>query len=212
MSSSDNLPEPPPRSRATRTEREETSRVLSDALADGQLTPNEFDERSAVVWNATYSDELTPLLADLSPAEQPSAGVPASRYERYRITSSAKGSALSGAVFGGTDLKGPLTIARKHTSIAVFGGTEINLCEANFVSEETEIYCMCVFGGITIIVPDDVQVLCDGVGILGGFEQNAKGSTVAHPAPDAPIVRVRGAAIFGGVEIIRKPRIIHQDY
>lgn len=58
--------------RASLAQREHAASTLSDALSDGEITIREFDERSAAVWKATFSDELEPLTADLAPVDAPS--------------------------------------------------------------------------------------------------------------------------------------------
>ena len=40
------------------------------------------------------------------------------------------------------------------------------------------------------------------MGIFGGFDQKAEGPG----QPGAPVLRIKGAALFGGVEVKRKPR------
>jgi hypothetical protein len=57
-------------------------------------------------------------------------------------------------------------------------------------------------GGVEITVPEGLTVQVDGIGIFGGFDQKAEGPG----EPGAPVLRIKGAALFGGVEIKRKPR------
>ena len=57
-------------------------------------------------------------------------------------------------------------------------------------------------GGIEITVPEGLAVHVDGMGIFGGFDQKAEGPG----QPGAPVLRIKGAALFGGVEVKRKPR------
>jgi hypothetical protein len=47
-----------------------------------------------------------------------------------------------------------------------------------------------------------LAVHVDGMGIFGGFDQKAEGPG----QPGAPVLRIKGAALFGGVEVKRKPR------
>ena len=53
-------------------------------------------------------------------------------------------------------------------------------------------------GGLSVRVPPTVRLETDGVAILGGFEDRIHEPGVA--GPDAPIVRVTGIAIMGGVD------------
>jgi len=53
-------------------------------------------------------------------------------------------------------------------------------------------------------VPDDIVVHVSGVPIFGGYD-HGKGGSADYP-PDAPVLLVKGLAVFGGVEVKRKPR------
>ena len=58
-------------------------------------------------------------------------------------------------------------------------------------------------------MPEDVRVIDDGIGIMGGFGKEDHTSctvSVADLPADAPVVRVRGFARMGGVGIIRAAR------
>ncbi len=56
-----------PQRRASDAEREETITLLSDATAEGYLTPDEFDERTSVALTARTMGDLIGLLSDLPP-------------------------------------------------------------------------------------------------------------------------------------------------
>jgi predicted membrane protein len=58
---------------------------------------------------------------------------------------------------------------------------------------------MVIMGNVTVLVPPDVRIECDGDAIIGSFEmQGQKWST---PGPNAPTVLVAGTAFLGSVEI-----------
>ncbi len=58
-------PAPPPRLRASDTEREETVARVHQALTEGRLDLAEVEERVAAAYAARHRDELPALLADL---------------------------------------------------------------------------------------------------------------------------------------------------
>lgn len=194
-----------PRKRAGNTERERISQLLNDAHADGQLTLAEFDERSQAVWAATYADELPALVEDLTPAaSQSNARAASSAVDR--IAGAPGGSRLSLSIMSGSDRMGSWQVAPSHTSITVMGGNDIDLRDATLSAHETVINAFAVMGGIDIIVPDDVRVIDDGIGVMGGFELRDDASCTVSPdqlPSDAPVVHVRGLALMGGVDIIR---------
>ena len=104
--------------------------------------------------------------------------------EDYASTFSSLNLNFSGKYFKGTDL-----------SVA-FGGITCDLREA-IITEDTVINASAVFGGIDILLPDNVNIKIESNSIFGGVSNK-------HPAkivPDAPTVYVNGSGIFGGVEI-----------
>ncbi|WP_290342535.1 DUF1707 SHOCT-like domain-containing protein [Corynebacterium auris] len=191
-----------PRPRASRAQREHAASTLSDALSDGQITIREFDERSAAVWKATFSDELEPLTADLAPVAAPGDAVERRKTGSGEAHPDASG--LTVSVFGAANRGGDWTIAPNHLSITVLGGNDLDLREAVFTSHETVINCVALFGGIDIIVPENARVVYDGFAIFGSIDGAPRDSSV--PDTDAPVIRVRGVVLFGGVDIVRKPK------
>ncbi len=54
-----------------------------------------------------------------------------------------------------------------------------------------------LFGGVQIVVPPDIHVETRGLGIFGNFghlQQRAE-------EEDAPVLRITGLALFGGVDV-----------
>ncbi len=83
---------------------------------------------------------------------------------------------------------------------AVFGGSEIDLTKAKLVPGVSEIEIACVFGGTTIIVPDDWNVKIEVVPVLGGFGDSRK----INPGRVIDTTRqlvIKGAVVFGGGEV-----------
>lgn len=200
-----------PRKRASDAERETVAQRLQGAFADGQLTVAEFDERTRAAYAARFADELPALVADLSPVERPDRPTPAttSANSRAVVTSESNGSAFSLALMGGTKRTGQWLVAPTLTSVALMGGNSLDLREARFAAQETVINALALMGGIEIIVPDDVRIVDDGVGIMGGFgieDHPSCGLSSADVPAEAPVVRVRGLALMGGVGIIRAAR------
>lgn len=202
----DNLP----RKRVSSVAREETAAILSAALSDGQLDVNEFDERSTKLWRLTYDDELESLTADLdvTATRTPAVATPAAP----AIATVPGGSAVTFSIMGGASREGTWQVAPRHFSFTTMGGNLVDLRYAKLSAQETIINAFAVMGGIEIIVPEDVRVISEGVGILGGF------GIEDHPSctlriddlpPNAPTIRIRGAGIMGGVGIVRASRSAH---
>ena len=61
-------------------------------------------------------------------------------------------------------------------------------------------------GGVQIRVPPWIRVEVHGSGFMGGFEKRLA-SKGEGPAPDAPLLRIRGFALMGGVDVrVREPK------
>ncbi len=83
---------------------------------------------------------------------------------------------------------------------SIFGGSEIDLSQAKLAPGISELEIACIFGGTTIIVPNDWNVKLEVVPVLGGFGDERKliiGRTVD---PSRQLV-IKGAVVFGGGEI-----------
>lgn len=198
-----------PDMRASDAERERIAEVLREAVAEGRLQMEEFEQRLDAAYKARTHGELEPLVRDL-PAPggaavaplavgQPRAGSPARWSDRIgRPATSGGGFAL----WGGFRRHGNWTVGRVFTAFAMWGGGTIDLREANFEAREVVIRCFTIMGGIHVTVPPDLHVDVRGIGIMGGFGEHTKDE--AAPAPDAPRVRITGFALMGGVGVEHK--------
>jgi predicted membrane protein len=83
---------------------------------------------------------------------------------------------------------------------AVFGGSEIDLTKAKLASGTSVLELACVFGGTTIIVPDDWFVKIEVTPILGGFGDSRKLSPGRTVDTTKQLI-IKGAVVFGGGEI-----------
>jgi predicted membrane protein len=83
---------------------------------------------------------------------------------------------------------------------AVFGGIELDLTKANLAMGVSELEIACVFGGATLIVPDDWHITIEVTPILGGFSDSRKLTPGRTVDPSKHLV-IRGAVVFGGGEV-----------
>ncbi|MFI9027414.1 DUF1707 domain-containing protein [Streptomyces sp. NPDC053560] len=198
-----------PELRASDADRDRVAEILRDALAEGRLRMEEFDERLEAAYQARTYGELEPLTADLPvgardvpvlPAAAPRGAVGPAWAERIV---GGEGSSSAGiGILGGFQRTGRWTVGRRFTAVAFWGGGEVDLREARFADREVVINCVAIMGGVNIVVPPGVEVDVRGVGIMGGFDHREAG--VAGD-PGAPRVIVTGLAFWGGVGIERKP-------
>jgi predicted membrane protein len=83
---------------------------------------------------------------------------------------------------------------------AVFGGSEIDLTKARLAPGVSELELACVFGGTTIIVPDDWNIKIEVVPVLGGFGDSRKLNPGRTIDTTKQLV-IKGAVVFGGGEV-----------
>jgi len=199
----DNLPEPADRGqlRVSDADRDRVTEVLRQAAAEGRLTFDELDERLDQALAAkTYAD-LGAVTSDLpgpavtAPTQSAQAGLPAER------VGGTPGATFSVAIMSGARRAGTWVVPPRYTAVAIMGGVDIDLRYARFAEREVTIQAFCLMGGVTIIVPADIQVDVSGFAFMGGFDHRATGPA----APGAPIVRVTGFALMGGVDVRRQP-------
>ncbi|MCX4731856.1 DUF1707 domain-containing protein [Streptomyces sp. NBC_01363] len=194
--------------RASDAERERVAETLREAVAEGRLEMEEFEQRLDATYKARTHGELEPLVRDLpapGAAVAPVGAAPAQTGSQRRWADRIGKPATSGgafAIWGGFGRRGNWTVARKFTAFAMWGGGEIDLREANFEDREVVIRCFTIMGGMQVMVPPELDVQVKGIGILGGFGERTKDDGV--PSPDSPRVRITGLALLGGVGVERK--------
>ena len=88
----------------------------------------------------------------------------------------------SGEVFEGAELN------------AIFGGVECDLRNA-IIEKDEVIKATAIFGGIDILVPDNVNVKVDSNSIFGSVDNKTKAHT------DAPTLYISAICLFGGIDI-----------
>ncbi|WP_326787518.1 DUF1707 SHOCT-like domain-containing protein [Streptomyces sp. NBC_00151] len=195
-----------PELRASDADRERVAEQLRDALAEGRLDMEEFEERLEATYAARTYGELTPITRDLPGA----VGTARVSMVKQPVDDGSWGSRIVGgegssswgvAVLAGFERKGRWTVPKRFNCFAFMGGGEIDLREANFADREVVINCVAVMGGLNVIVPPGVEVVVRGIGVMGGFDHREEG----RPGdPGAPRVVVTGFAFWGGVGVERK--------
>ncbi|TDD58203.1 LiaF domain-containing protein, partial [Actinomadura rubrisoli] len=104
------------------------------------------------------------------------------------------------AVFSGVERKGRWLV-EEHTNIAcLFGGAELDFRQAVLSRREVTVNISCLFGGVEIIVPPGVRVMPSMFAIFAGSDC-PEDDTVD---PDAPVIRLTGMLLFGGVSVTRR--------
>ncbi len=190
------------RLRASDADRDRAASVLSEALAEGRLTPEEHSERLDSIYAAKTQADLVPLLEDLpaaadSAALAPGGSAPTARHGERII-----------AVFGGASRKGAWRVPPTSQVVTVFGGADIDLRDAILPGREITIRAVSVFGGLSITVPPEMRVIDSGVAIFGG--RDVSGESSESETPDSPVLRLQGACVFGAIAVKHKQRKLNR--
>lgn len=196
--------------RASDADRDKVAERLREALAEGRLSPVEHEERLDTLYKAKTIGELKPITEDL-PApggrffSEPQRGEPSSMEvlsnEARDLAEQSKGSENLVAVFGGCERKGRWLVEPRTNVSVLCGGVELDLREAVLSEHEVTIQLAVILGGVEITVPHGVRVVNDTSAILGGTDLHGTDQVVD---PNAPVIRLTGTCMLGGVEVKSK--------
>jgi Domain of unknown function (DUF1707)/Cell wall-active antibiotics response 4TMS YvqF len=183
--------EPDDSLRVSDAERDATLRTLGDQAAVGRLTLDELEDRSGRALAAKTRGELAALTSDL-PKDSAQTVAPASRRPvRWMI-----------AIMGGSHRRGRFRAVGSINAVAVMGGDEIDLREAEMEGGELTVNVFAIMGGANVYVPDSIEVEVGGFAVMGGHEEVG---SERQPRPGAPLVRIRVYSLMGGATIFRVP-------
>lgn len=101
-------------------------------------------------------------------------------------------------VFGGSDQYVYSKNFKGGDMVAVFGGCNVNLTQADFEGAIV-LEVVAVFGGVKIIIPSSWIVKSEVAAVFGGVED--KRGPVMISDGGTKIIKITGLALFGGVEI-----------
>ncbi|MFD6951906.1 hypothetical protein A6A08_15760 [Nocardiopsis sp. TSRI0078] len=197
--------------RASDADRDKVAERLREALAEGRLTPVEHEERLDTLYRAKTVGELAPIVEDLPTpgygyasmerrSDAPS-GMEVLGSEARDLAGQSKGSENLVAVFGGCERKGRWLVEPRTNVSVLCGGVELDLREAVLSQHEVTIQVAVILGGVDITVPHGVRVINNTSAILGGTDVH---KTDQVTDPNAPVVRLTGTCMLGGVDIKAK--------
>lgn len=171
--------------------------LLTEAVGDGRLTPDEHAERLEEASSARTLGELAGLTTDLvGPEAQP-----------VRLD----GARPVLAVFGGQRREGRWVVPERLPVTAIFGEAVLDFRDALLQSARTTIYATVIGGRLRLLVPDGVRVEVTGGGAGGSQRGAAPPRGGRGPAPDlapgqTPVIEVRGVIVWGRIQTITPPK------
>jgi hypothetical protein len=179
--------------RVSDAERDETLRILNEHAAVGRLTLDELEERSGRALAARTRGELATLTGDLPQEAGQARPAPALAKKPVRWMV---------AIMAGSHRRGRFRAVGRINAIAIMGGDEIDLREAEIEGGELTLNLVAVMGGANIYIPDTVELDVGGFSLMGG---NTEIGAERPPRPGAPVIRLRTWNLMGGATIFRVP-------
>ena len=178
--------------RVSDAERDAVLRTLGDHAAVGRLTLDELEDRSGRALTSKTRGELATLTSDL-PREAGVATPAPSRRKPVRWIV---------AIMSGSRRRGRFRAAGSINSVAIMGGNEIDLREAEIEGGELTVNLIAFMGGAEVYVPDSVELDVGGFSFMGGHEEVG---SERPPRPGAPLIRIRVYNVMAGASIYRLP-------
>ena len=176
----------PPAIRTSTAERQAVIAILQAAVVDGRLTLEEYSDRVGLAVAARTDQDLQALTADLP---RPLArGVPTS------ISTVVEHRAVCSHIVR----RGPLALDAESKYTSWFGTVDLDLRQATLPAADVSIDVKNVFGTVTVLVPDGVDVRMEGGGLLSSEHVDISNSAVV---PGAPVIRVRVSGVGGTVSV-----------
>src|ERR1035441_8451316 len=106
------------------------------------------------------------------------------------------------AIMGGSHRRGRFRAVGSINAVAIMGGDEIDLREAEIEGGELTLNLVAIMGGSNIYVPDSVDLEVGGFSLMGGHEEIGR---ELRPRPGAPVIRLRIYTLMGGASVYRLP-------
>jgi hypothetical protein len=181
----------------TPEERDRTITLVSDGFAAGLFDVDELERRVTVAHTTEDADDLLRLEADLgalAPVRSQPAPVTALVEERE-----VRPHMDMWAIMGGAQRQGTWAVPRELKVVAIMGGCELDFREARFPEGTVDVHITAIMGGVQILVPPNLAVEMNGSAVMGGFDHVSR--TRVAPDPRAPLLRIHGLAVMGGVEV-----------
>jgi hypothetical protein len=187
--------------RISDSDRHRVAEVLREAAGDGRIDLEELDQRLEATYAAkTYSD-LVPITLDLPGQPRSNLAVPAGATSSNPVVP-GPAEEKHVAILGGLDRKGVWVVPQHMTVLCFMGGADLDLTRAQFAAKEVVITINAIMGGAEIKVNPQTHVVMEGTSIMGGY--SGPNGVDAELTPDSQVVRIRGFALMGGVNVLRK--------
>jgi hypothetical protein len=190
-----------PELRASDADREHAAEVLRHAAGAGRLTVDELNDRLDAAFAARTRGELEALTADvLVPGDAPAAALP--------VVGGDGGTKWLVSIMGGHDRRGHWRVGPMVININFWGGSEIDLNDAELTTRETTIRVISIMGGADVWVPEGLDVRVSQFAFMGGNDVKLGRE---RPAPGGPVVHLKLFSLMGGADVKRGRRLTREE-
>ncbi len=172
---------------ASNVERDAATQRLQVAFAEHRLTDEEFDQRVRQALTARTTSELDILTADL-PTAAPALLVASATGRKPGRFAIALKSSISRV--------GRWTLPRRFLAVVYKGGGLLDLRAAELTAAETTITAVSYKSRTEILLPPGVRVELGGTGVSAAGD-----AWPGELPPGAPVVRIKGVAYKGSIEV-----------
>jgi hypothetical protein len=179
-----------PAIRASDAERDATVVRLREAMTEGRLTLDDFSQRTDTALTAVTRDQLAEVVADLP-------GRPA-----YPATDLPTPWLVG--VMGSAKRSGRWRVGHELHAVSIMGDCKIDLREAIIDAPVITIDALAIMGSVEVIVPEGVEVVLEGIAIMGSKVLRMSDAAIGL---GAPLVRVTGMALMGEIKVRNRPSL-----
>jgi hypothetical protein len=183
----------PPAILAGDAEREHSTQLLGTAVVEGRLTLEEFSDRVERAQAARTREELAALTQDLPAAP----AAPASSTEV--VAAPQRHVAFCSRLVR----SGPWELAARSEFRSIFGTITLDLSQARLPGSEVDLEIFNLFGTVTVIVPESVDVSLTGGGM---FASQVIQPHTTPPVPGAPKLRINARGPGGTLYVRTKSK------
>jgi hypothetical protein len=176
---------------ASDAERERSIALLRDAVGEGRLTLEEFSERVGLAQAARTDQELARVARDL-PGVPAAAGPPRDAAEEHR------------AFCSHLVRRGRWSLPPHSSWRSIFGTIDLDLRQARLAGPETALEVYNLFGTVTVIVPEGVEVVVRGGGL---FASQKIESPERAPIDGAPRLTIDTRGPGGTLHVRTRPTL-----
>jgi class 3 adenylate cyclase len=177
--------------RVADADRDRTVTLLREHVVVGRLTLDEFSERVGLALESRTQGDLAAALANLPDLATPQEEVGRRRARRRFV-----------GIMSGASARGRWRMSARTSAVAVMGGCDLDLRQAEIDGPEVVITAVAFMGGINVIVPEGFDVELVGFSFMGGRKLKLRNVPMV---PGSPRIRVRGFAVMGGIDVRSKP-------